>query len=114
MKYTFNQLHNERISFLEVNKNKDNFVINGHNNILLSAPHGVSQVRLGKPKHSEIGSLTTALFLQKHTDCFLIAKTKNNCDDANFDEKSKYKDNIINFSTYIYIFIHQLTELFIA
>lgn len=96
MKYAFKQLHNERMNFLVINKNKDNVVINGNNNILLSAPHGVSQVRLGKPKHSEIGSLTTALFLQKHTDSFLIAKTKNNCDDANFDEKSRYKENLIN------------------
>ena len=96
MKYIFRQLHNERKKFLEVNKRKDNVVIDGNNNILLSAPHGVSQVRLGKLKHSEIGSLTTALILQKNTDCFLIAKTKNNCDDANFDEKSRYKENIIN------------------
>lgn len=96
MKYTFKHLHDERKNFLEVNKIEDNVVINGKNNILLSAPHGVSQVRLGKLKHSEMGSLTTALFLKKNTDCFLIAKTKNNCDDANFDEKSKYKENIIN------------------
>ena len=64
----------ERKNFLEVNKSKDNVLINGNNNILLSAPHGVSQVRLGKPKHSEIGSLTTALFLQKYSNCFLIAR----------------------------------------
>lgn len=41
-----------------------------------------------------MGSLATALYLQKETNSFLIAKTKNNNDDANFDEKSEYKDTI--------------------
>ena len=66
----------------------------GNRDILISAPHGVSQVRLGKYKHCEIGSLTTAAYLQNETKCHLIAKTKNNSDDANFDENSKYKTSI--------------------
>ena len=95
-KTSFKSLHKNRILFIEKNKNKDHAIISGINNFLISAPHGVSQVRLGKLKHSEIGSLTTALQLQKDNDCYLIAKTKNNYDDANFDEVSKYKNSIKN------------------
>jgi hypothetical protein len=54
----------------------------------------VYQVRLGKSKAHEIGSLATVLWLKEKTNCYLIAKTKCNNDDANFDEKSKYKDSI--------------------
>ena len=79
------------------NKEKDHVVLKGKNNVLISAPHGVSQVRLGKYKYSEIGSLTTALYLFENSNCFLIAKTQNNNDDANFDEKSKYKNSIEKF-----------------
>lgn len=90
----FNQLHNNRKNFIAENKLKDHVIINGENNILISAPHGVSQVRLGKYKAAEIGSLALSLNLQKTTNSFLIAKTKNNNNDANFDEISSYKDDI--------------------
>lgn len=90
----FNQLHNNRKKFIAENKLKDHVIINGENNILISAPHGVSQVRLGKYKAAEIGSLALSLNLQKTTNSFLIAKTKNNNNDANFDEISSYKDDI--------------------
>lgn len=90
----FNQLHTFRKKFLRENRSKDHIVINGNNNILISAPHGVSQVRLGKFKFSEIGSLATALYLQQKTGSYAIAKTRNNSDDANFDESSLYKSSI--------------------
>ena len=91
---SFEKLHNKRKEFLVENKNKDHIILSGTNNILISTPHGVSQVRLGKLKVAEIGALTTALQLKNLTNCHLIAKTKNNNDDANFDERSKYKDSI--------------------
>ncbi len=74
----------------------DHIVMLGHigSKILLSSPHGGSQTRLGRLKYSELGSMCVALELQKRTKSFLIAKTKNNLDDANFDLKSKYKDTI--------------------
>lgn len=87
----FDRLHAERKIFLKENCNKDYVVLEGRNNVLLSAPHGVSQVRLGKFKFSEIGSLAMALQLKRNTDCHMIAKTKNNCDDANFDENCEYR-----------------------
>ncbi len=91
------ELHKERINFLERNKEKDTFIVGGKGNILLSAPHGVGQVRLGKYKVAEIGSLTTALYLQRQLSLPLIAKTKNNFDDANFDENSIYKRELFDF-----------------
>ena len=69
-------------------------MVRGNNNVCLSAPHGVSQVRLGKLKYKEVGSLASALYLQEKTGSFLIAKTKNNNDDANFDEKCGYRNTL--------------------
>ncbi len=66
---------------------------------MLSAPHGVSQTRLGKNKVAEPGSLATAIYLQKVCETYLIAKTKNNFDDANFDEVSPYKDEVDKLAT---------------
>ena len=91
---TFDKLHNDRKSFIKNNNSFDHVVINGKNNILLSAPHGVRQVRLGKLKGREIGSLATALYLQNQTNCFLIAKTRNNNDDANFDQDCEYRKSL--------------------
>ena len=87
----FNKLHEKRKNFMQKNKNNDTTVIEGTSNILISAPHGVSQVRLGKYKFKEIGSVTTALALQEMTNCFLVAKTKNSNDDANFDINCHYR-----------------------
>lgn len=84
----------KRKTFLEENAGKDHVVVFGKNNILISAPHGVSQIRLGKYKVHEIGSLASAIYIREKTDCFLIAKTTNNNDDANFDDKSEYKNTI--------------------
>lgn len=91
---SFTKINNDRKNFMKKNQHLNHVVITGNNKVLLSAPHGVSQVRLGKLKFKEVGSLATALYLQKETNSFLIAKTKNNNDDANFDEKSEYKDTI--------------------
>ena len=93
---SFKNLHFNRRIFMTQNSDKDHVVINGIRPILLSAPHGVSQVRLGKYKAKEIGSVTTALYLAKLNDTYLIAKTQNNNDDANWDENSKYKNTIID------------------
>lgn len=91
---SFAKINNDRKNFMGKNQQFDHVVVDGNNKVLLSSPHGVSQVRLGKLKYKEVGSLATALYLQKETNSFLIVKTKNNNDDANFDEKSEYKDTI--------------------
>ena len=95
MRISFDRLHANRRDFVEKNKLKDHMVLEGSSPVLISAPHGISQVRLGKLKVPEIGSLATALFLKSNTNSHLIAKTKNNNDDANFDEESSYKSQAI-------------------
>ena len=90
----FTRLHKDRIDFVKNNQNDDHVILNGDNKVLISAPHGVNQVRLGKLKYKEIGSLAVALYLRNNTNSFLIAKTKNNYDDANFDENCKYRKSI--------------------
>lgn len=90
---SFKKLHEKRKQLIKRYRNQDHIVLEG-NNILISAPHGVSQVRLGKHKNSEIGSLATALYLKETTGSSLIVKTKNNDDDANFDINSEYKNSI--------------------
>lgn len=90
----FNQLVSFRRQFIKNNNTKDHVIINGDKKVLISAPHGVSQVRLGKLKTAEPGALATALWLRQDNNCYLIAKTKNNNDDVNFDEKSSYKRSI--------------------
>lgn len=87
----FNTFKNLRKKFLQENNHKDHAAIDGSNHVLISAPHGVSQVRLGKNKVAEIGSLSLALILAKKCDTNLIAKTKNSFDDANFDQICAYK-----------------------
>ena len=92
---SFNQIHSDRENFVNKNCRKDHIIINGKNKVIISAPHGVDQVRLGKLKYREIGSLASAIYLSSQTNSFLIAKTKNNCNDANFDEKSSYKKDLL-------------------
>ena len=94
MRISFDKLHTNRKMFLSENKLKDNVYLLGSSPVLISAPHGVSQVRLGKLKAPEIGSIATALFLKNSTNSHLVAKTKNNNDDANFDEECRYKNRI--------------------
>ncbi len=94
--FSFWKIKRKRIKFLNDNKLNDHAIVFGKNKVLLSAPHGVNQVRLGKLKYMEPGSLALALCLQKLTDSFLIAKTQNNNDDANFDAVSNYRDDIDN------------------
>lgn len=91
---SFTKIHANRINFLKNNKDNDFYFNLGSNNIIISSPHGVTQVRLGKNKVAENGSLATALYLKEKHDCFFIAKTKNNFDDANFDLNSPYKKKI--------------------
>ena len=90
----FNQFRNLRLMFLKEHKTQDHAVILGDRPVLISAPHGVSQVRLGKQKVAEIGTIPFALTIQKKTNSHLIAKTKNSFDDANFDEISKFKTKL--------------------
>lgn len=92
-KFTFDEFKNIREKFLS--ENKDDFtLIIGSNNILISAPHGVSQVRLGRLKVPELGTIPIAYLLSQNTNSNLIVKTQNLNDDVSFDTSSKYRDEI--------------------
>lgn len=80
--------------------------------IIVSAPHSVEQTRDGKRKYGEYQTGVLAQLLRENIDCSCIYKTKNNNDDANFDDKSDYKDELIKFikinSINYLIDLHQL------
>ncbi len=95
----FRKLHQDRKKLLRENKENDFVLVKGEREVMISAPHGVVQTRLGKSKFPEKGSLATAFYLAKKTNSYFIAKTKNNFDDANFDENCPYKDEIDRLAT---------------
>ena len=63
--------------------------------IILSAPHSVSQIRLGNYKKGEYRTGVIVKLLHQLTGCYSIYKTKNVGDDANFDQNNVYKDELI-------------------
>lgn len=89
----FNDLAKIRNDLLKNNTN-DHVYFQTNSSILISAPHGVSQVRLGKLKVAEIGTVPVAIMVAKHTNANLIVKTKNNDDDANFVDNCEYRERI--------------------
>ncbi len=96
-KLTFKDFLSLSKPYIDSDTYKSGFTVmrNFDSKVLLSAPHGVGQTRLGKPKEAEIGSARLALLLQQISDANLIIKTKNIFDDANFDIRSSYKDEIV-------------------
>ncbi len=78
------------------NSQKNHVILGGTKNILISAPHAVEQLRNEKIKYAEPETALIALYLNSlGYPC--IIKTKNENDDANFDEKSAYRDNLIKY-----------------
>lgn len=72
-------------------------LISGKRKIMISAPHSVSQTRNGVIKYAEPQTGVLAKLLHDELDCPVIFKTKNCGDDANFDEHSHYKDDLVNY-----------------
>ena len=91
---SFGKIHSRRKILLKENESIDHVIFEGKKAVLISAPHGVNHVRLGREKYREVGSLAMAIELQKRTNAFMIAKTKNSGDDANFDPNCKYRKSI--------------------
>ncbi len=84
----------ERKIFMQQHKEEDCFYELKNGSVLISMPHAVNQTRLGKVKYAEPGSVNLGLTLKDALNCSYIIKTKNNFDDANFDEQSEYKDTV--------------------
>lgn len=97
---------------IKKSKNKEIIYFEGNNNILISVPHGVAQIRLGRLKYPERSTVPFAIELHNRTKSHLIIKNKCNNDDANFDENSSYKDEIMNnICNFNYLIdIHGLSE----
>lgn len=84
----------------------------GGGRVMLSAPHSAEQFRLGRPKYAEYITGVIVKLIHDETGCPIIYKTKNCKDDANFDEKSRYKEKLkryIDKNGIRYLFdIHQM------
>ena len=82
--------------------------------MLISAPHGVPQTRLGKLKVAEIGTIPVATLFAQNTNSNLLIKTKNSHDDANYDTDCEYRkalENIIKNQKIKYLIdIHGLAK----
>lgn len=76
---------------------KDFRIIPGKKPIMFSAPHSVKHFREGKDKLPEYRSGVIAVFLSELCDAHLIYKTKNKMDDANYDEQSNYRNELIQY-----------------
>jgi len=89
--YEFNKL---RKALLNEYAETDHAFFETDSSILISAPHGVSQIRLGQFKRAEIGTIPLAMLIAKNTNANIIIKTQNNDDDANFYDESSYRKKI--------------------
>ncbi len=70
-----------------------NYIIQkGNINILLSAPHCVNHLREGRIKSREINTDTLLKEIYKVKKVNIIYKTESLNEDANYDEKSVYKE----------------------
>ena len=97
----FDELEKIEQSFLSENiiGEKDYILEEGNLKILLSAPHTVKQLRNGKIKASESRTGIIIMLLRKILSCPIIYKIRNENNDANFDEESSYRDELIDFVT---------------
>lgn len=91
--FSFDEFHLIRKNMLKENT-CDHVYFQTNSSVLISAPHGVSQLRLGRLKSAEIGTISTAVIMANATNSNVIIKTKNNDDDANFDSDCEYRTRI--------------------
>lgn len=96
----FDELEKIEQSFLSENiiGEKDYILEEGNLKILLSAPHTVKQLRNGKIKASESRTGIIIMLLRRILSCPIIYKIRNENNDANFDEESSYRDELIDFA----------------
>ncbi len=92
--FSFNSTKILRKNILERNSDIDSVFIEGNNYVLISIPHGVDQIRLGKYKVAEIGTIPLGVLLAKYTQSHILIKTKNSYDDANFDLDCDYRKKL--------------------
>ena len=70
-------------------------IINGKNSILISAPHSTMHKRGNSIRNAETRTGQLVRDVAKKANVYGIYKTKPEFNDANWDKKSKYKDEVI-------------------
>lgn len=93
-KVSFKNYVKMRKKFLAEHQEEPFYYQLGSSEILISAPHAVSQVRLGKPKYAEPGTVATTLILSNRLNANYIVRTSNLGDDPNFDQQSPYREKM--------------------
>ena len=77
---------------------KKNFIIkSGEGRVMLSAPHAAEQTRNGRKKYGEFITGVIVNLLHDELNIPIICKEKNCGDDANRDEKCRYKRKLQKF-----------------
>ncbi|MCL2444998.1 hypothetical protein FWD07_02680 [Candidatus Saccharibacteria bacterium] len=114
-KPSFNENITTTLDFFQNPKTSDPFrFLSGNGCVLISAPHSVEQLRLGKPKLPEYQTGILALLLHHTLNCPTIIKTSNQNDDANFDMPCAYKSflttQIPDSSIKYLIDLHQMSR----
>ena len=85
----------ELIELETTDSHKEFIYVSGKNNILISAPHTMKQVKEdGTIKKAEPFTKAIALYLAKHLNLNAIVKIKDT-GDSNHNDKDRYKDEIL-------------------
>lgn len=112
--FDFKNYVKARKKFISSNKKKSFVILDGEGKFMLSTPHAVKQVRLGREKFAEPNTLALALAVREKVNVPLISKTACMDDDANFDLLCPYrhelKEYIIKHKIKYLIDIHSLAE----
>lgn len=77
---------------------RKNFVLRkGEGTVMISAPHSAEQTRNGRKKYGEYLTGVLINMLYDELGCPVIYKEKNCGDDANYDEKCRYKKALTKY-----------------
>lgn len=72
-------------------------LIKGNGCVMVSAPHSAEQLRNGRKKYGEYLTGVLINMIRDRVGCSVIFKTKNCGDDANYDERCRYKAKLARF-----------------
>ena len=120
MKDLIKQFERETHRFIQADENgvptdpADSFMVHaGSASVMVSAPHSVSQWRNNRVKSAENSTGALALLANERLNSPVIFKTVNAHDDANYDERSPYRDAlaayISNHDVQVLLDLHQLS-----
>ena len=99
LKSISNEKVQEIMDYFNKTKHEDSFefTLGSITDFIISTPHSVLQTREGKEKLAEPYTGVIAKLLNSYYGYSILCKTKNCDDDANYDEKSSYKEFLYNY-----------------